>query len=174
VNGPAGRRHYVTTGPRAARGPIRRGRQRLRPDRSAPTCSSCPIYWHISICHAAASSTLACRRSSGGLWAGRSRRMEHGTAAPRPGGHVRGWTASGDLGHGRMRTSEGVSGVGSGAADGPPRKQHLPLSLTQARPAPCPSALPDEHLTRPRAGDPLRPWWPAGRPASTSASTHES
>jgi len=56
----------VTTGPRAARGPIRRGRQRLRPDRSAPTCSSCPIYWHMpcsSIVHTRVSSEL--RRSLG-------------------------------------------------------------------------------------------------------------
>lgn len=41
----------------------------------------------------------------------------------------------------------------------------LPLSLTQARPAPAYVPLPlPLRFTRPArgAGDPLRPWWPAG------------
>lgn len=183
--GQTGRRRYVTTGPRNAWGPIRR---RVVDDSAyglivigqpVHACSSplltCPI---LAYAMRQQSSKLhrpdvdsrvvgaPIRRSiwpempaggSDGAWdsgAARARRTRGLTAsALRPGA----WAQEDEA-------RPCVAGVGSGAADGPPRKQHLPSSFPHASAAcACLRAAPAPlYPTLPGAGDPLRPWCPAG------------
>lgn len=168
--GQTGRRRYVTTGPRNAWGPIRRGRQRVRHDSDRSTCTCMLLsshvpypYWHMPCVHSRVVGAPI-RRS---IWpempaGGSDGAGDSGAARAR---RTRGLTASGgDLEHGRRRTRPCVAGVGSGAADGPPRKQHLPSSFPHASAAcACLRAAPAPlYPTLPGAGDPLRPWCPAG------------